>query len=112
MKRARRRWRLTHIHRLLLLALGAVAPAVAGMAVLSFAGPIGSRLRWTLAAGIVLLVWGTLAALAETASRPLQTLGNLIGALREEDFSFRARTDGSQDPLNLAYIELDRQSVV
>jgi nitrogen fixation/metabolism regulation signal transduction histidine kinase len=107
MKRARRRWRPTHIQRVSLLALGAVAPAVAGMAVLSFAAPIGSRLRWTLAAGIVLLVWGALAALGEAVSRPLQTLGNLIGALREEDFSFRARTDGSQDPLNLAFVELN-----
>jgi nitrogen fixation/metabolism regulation signal transduction histidine kinase len=56
---------------------------------------------------VVLLVWILMAAVAEAVSRPLQTLGNLIGALREEDFSFRARTDGTQDPLNLAFVELN-----
>jgi nitrogen fixation/metabolism regulation signal transduction histidine kinase len=103
----RRRWRASHTRRVVLLALGAIVPAVVGMFVLSFASPISSRLRWTLAVGVVLLCWGTLAALADAVSRPLQTLGNLIGALREEDFSFRARTDGSQDALNLAFVELN-----
>jgi two-component system, NtrC family, nitrogen regulation sensor histidine kinase NtrY len=104
--RRRRRW-LTHTRRVLLIALGALVPAVVVAVAFSVAAPITPRLRWTLAAGIVLAAWAMLAALAESVSRPLQTLGNLIGALREEDFSFRARTDGSQDPLNLAFVELN-----
>jgi nitrogen fixation/metabolism regulation signal transduction histidine kinase len=90
-----------------LLALGAVVPSAAAALALSFALPVGGRLRWTLGIGIALLTWGMLVALRETVWRPLQTLGNLIGALREEDFSFRARTDGTQDALNLAFVELN-----
>ena len=59
------------------LALGAVLPAVAAAFALSFAVPLSPRVRWTVAAGIVVLTWGMLAALAEAVSRPLQTLGNL-----------------------------------
>ena len=107
MRAGRRRRRLTHTQRVVLFALGALLPAAATAAALSFATPMTPRLRWTLAAFVVLFAWGMLVALAESVSRPLQTLGNLIGALREEDFSFRARTDGSQDPLNLAFVELN-----
>jgi len=107
MTRAPRRRRLTHTRRVVLLVIGAMLPVAAAALALSFAVPMSSRLRWTAAAGIALVAWVMLAALAEAVSRPLQTLGNLIGALREEDFSFRARTDGSHDPLNLAFVELN-----
>jgi nitrogen fixation/metabolism regulation signal transduction histidine kinase len=104
MKRAHR---LTHTRRGLLIALGAIVPPAAAAIALTWSVPIGARLRWSLAAGILFLSWGMLAALREAVARPLQTLGNLTGALREEDFSFRARTDGSEDPLNLAFVELN-----
>jgi PAS domain S-box-containing protein len=91
----------------LLLALGAVVPAAAAALALAWAAPLTRGLRVTLAVGILVLAWGMLAALREAVVRPLQTLGNLTGALREGDFSFRARTDGSEDALNLAYMELN-----
>jgi nitrogen fixation/metabolism regulation signal transduction histidine kinase len=106
MRPARRR-RLTHTRRVLLLALGAVVPAAAAALALAFSVPLSRDLRTTLVAGIVILTWGMLAALREAVVRPLQTLGNLTGAMREEDFSFRARTDGSQDALNLTFVELN-----
>ena len=104
---SRRRRRLTHTRRVLLLALGAVVPAAAAALALAWAAPLTRGLRVTLAVGILVLAWGMLAALREAVVRPLQTLGNLTGALREGDFSFRARTDGSEDPLNLAFMELN-----
>ena len=61
-----------------------------------------------MAGGIVLLAWGMLVAPWPRRWRArCRPSGNLIGALREEDFSFRARTDGTQDPLNLAFVELN-----
>ena len=39
--------------------------------------------------------------------RPLQTLSNLLGALREEDFSFRARVGRRDDPLGQALVEVN-----
>ena len=103
----RRRHRLTHTRRVLLLALGAVLPAAVVAVVLLWTTPHGTRLRWSLLTLIVVGAWVMLAALREAVVRPIQTLGNLTGALREEDFSFRARTDQSEDALNVAFVELN-----
>jgi two-component system nitrogen regulation sensor histidine kinase NtrY len=103
----KRRHRLTHTRRVVLLAAGAVLPAAIVAIVLLWTTPLGTRLRWSLVALIVVGAWVMLAGLRETVMRPLQTLGNLTGALREEDFSFRARTDQSEDPLNVAFVELN-----
>lgn len=55
------------------------------------------------------LVWGA-RRLGEHAQRPLQTLANLLGALREGDFSFRARELGHEDALGQVYAELNTLS--
>ena len=60
---------------------------------------------WTLGSRIALIaaeifVWWLLAlALQEQTIRPLQTLANVIGSLREEDYSFRARNAVPEDAL-------------
>src|SRR5262245_47095114 len=47
------------------------------------------------------------AALYEFIIRPLQTLANVVGALREEDFSFRARNAVPNDALGELSLELN-----
>ena len=42
---------------------------------------------------------GTLFVLHERTVRPLQTLSNLLSALREGDYSFRARSAAADDPM-------------
>ena len=46
-------------------------------------------------------------ALRERVVRPLQTLSNLIGAVREGDYGIRAREPGENDALGLAYLEIN-----
>jgi two-component system, NtrC family, nitrogen regulation sensor histidine kinase NtrY len=46
-------------------------------------------------------------ALHEHIIRPLQTLANVVGALREEDFSFRARNAAPNDALGELSLELN-----
>src|SRR5215471_15810867 len=46
-------------------------------------------------------------ALHEHIIRPLQTLANVVGALREEDYSFRARNAVPNDALGELSIELN-----
>jgi two-component system nitrogen regulation sensor histidine kinase NtrY len=100
--------RLTHTSRVVLLGLTAVLPFAALALTFVWTAPNHTRSwRWSVTIVLCLLLWALLAALHETVARPLQTLGNLIGALREEDFSFRARTDRGDDPLNLAFMELN-----
>jgi nitrogen fixation/metabolism regulation signal transduction histidine kinase len=55
-----------------------------------------------------LSAWWLLAlALQEQTSRPLQTLANVIAALREEDYSFRARGAAADDVLGELSLEVN-----
>jgi nitrogen fixation/metabolism regulation signal transduction histidine kinase len=68
---------------------------------------------WTLGSRIALIaaeifVWWLLAlALQEQTIRPLQTLANVIGSLREEDYSFRARNAVPEDALGELSLEVN-----
>jgi nitrogen fixation/metabolism regulation signal transduction histidine kinase len=54
------------------------------------------------------IVWWLLAlALHEQVIRPLQTLANVVAALREEDYSFRARGAASDDALGELSLEVN-----
>ena len=88
---------LTHDRRVVLIALAAALPALAAALVLLWTGDYTPRLRWTVTAVALaaLLVFAN--ALHERVVRPLQTVSNILAAMREEDFSIRARgASGSQ----------------
>ncbi len=51
--------------------------------------------------------FGVAFALRERVVRPLQTLSNMLAALREEDFSIRARGARTDDALGLALFEIN-----
>jgi nitrogen fixation/metabolism regulation signal transduction histidine kinase len=103
----RLRRRLAHDRRVELLALAAGVPALALAVLLLAKSDFSPRTQWTLGA-IVGIAWlGFAAAAREAVARPLQTLSNLLGALREEDFSFRARVGRRDDPLGQALVEVN-----
>src|SRR5678816_2925395 len=68
---------------------------------------------WTTESKIALtfleaLVWGVFALmLHEQVIRPLQTLANVVSALREEDYSFRARGAATDDALGELSMEVN-----
>jgi two-component system, NtrC family, nitrogen regulation sensor histidine kinase NtrY len=70
-------------------------------------------LGWSVESKIALFVAELLAcfllglALHEHIIRPLQTLANVVGALREEDYSFRARNAVPNDALGELSLELN-----
>jgi two-component system nitrogen regulation sensor histidine kinase NtrY len=101
-----RRW-LTHDRRVLLLALAAGIPGTALALILLWTGDFAVKTQWTL----TLLVSGLWLAFAFAAREkvifPLQTVSNLLAALREEDFSIRARGSGREDPLGEVLIEVN-----
>ena len=101
-----RRW-LTHDRRVLLFALGAGVPGTALALILLWSGDFSLKLQWTLTL-FVLALWSALAfAARERVIFPLQTVSNLLAALREEDFSIRARGSGRDDPLGEVLIEVN-----
>jgi two-component system nitrogen regulation sensor histidine kinase NtrY len=87
------------------LALLGGLPAVVVSFWLLIAGNYSGKVQWTLGA-IIIVTWLIVAAvLRERVVRPLQTLSNLLGALREGDYSIRARGADRDDALGLAFLE-------
>jgi two-component system nitrogen regulation sensor histidine kinase NtrY len=102
-----RRRRLPHDLRIQLLALGAGLPALVLAGFLLWRSDLSLQTQWTLGV-LVVVAWLAVASSArEAVARPLQTLSNLLGALREEDFSFRARVGRRDDPLGQALSEVN-----
>ena len=67
--------------------------------------PHSAKVRWTLTL-VCVGAWTTLAlTVREEVARPLQTLSNLLAALREGDFSIRGRHTRSDDALGVALDE-------
>jgi nitrogen fixation/metabolism regulation signal transduction histidine kinase len=105
MNRPRRRRDLPHDLRVLRLALLAGAPAVLTTLVLLWTTPHADKTRWTVALFAVGAWVGFALATRERVIRPLQTLSNMLAALREGDFSIRARHASRDDALGLAMHE-------
>jgi nitrogen fixation/metabolism regulation signal transduction histidine kinase len=94
----------------LLLALVGGLPGAIVTLVLLWAGGYSAKVLWTLGA-LVVGVWLAAAlAVRERVVRPLQTISNLLAALREGDFSIRARGANLEDPLGQAMAEVNALS--
>jgi two-component system nitrogen regulation sensor histidine kinase NtrY len=105
--RPRKRARLLYEHRISVYSFLVALPGLLVSAILVWVQPwtIGSRLALIAAE---LFAWWLLAlALQEQTTRPLQTLANVIGSLREEDFSFRARNATPEDALGELSLEVN-----
>ncbi len=98
---------LSHDKRVLLLAFSAGLPAVVVSLAILWTGDYTPRVRWTLTALVLLGLAGFLRALWERVVRPLQTVSNLLAAMREEDFSIRARGARGTDPLGEVLLEVN-----
>jgi len=103
----RRRARLLYENRISVYSFLVALPGLVVSAILVWmqAWSAGSRLSLI---GMELFVWWLLAlALQEQTTRPLQTLANVIGSLREEDYSFRARNAAPDDALGELSLEVN-----
>ncbi|MEX0912666.1 MAG: ATP-binding protein [Gemmatimonadota bacterium] len=92
------------------LALLTAVPAVGVSLGLLWASDLEGRTLWLLG-GLIVTSWvGGAFLLRDRIIRPIQTLANLLGALREGDFSIRARGARSDDALGLALLEINTLS--
>ena len=102
-----RRHRLLYERRIAIFAVLAALPGIV----------IATTLIWTHAWGrdvkialtlLVFFLWFILTlTLLEQIVRPLQTLSNVVSALREEDYSFRAREANPNDSLGELSLEIN-----
>jgi nitrogen fixation/metabolism regulation signal transduction histidine kinase len=105
--RPRKRTRLLYEHRINLYCFLVALPGLLVSIVLVWMQPWSMESRFALIA-LELFAWWLLAlALQEQTTRPLQTLSNVIGALREEDYSFRARNAVAEDSLGELSLEVN-----
>jgi nitrogen fixation/metabolism regulation signal transduction histidine kinase len=99
------RRRLTHDVEILILTLAAGLPAVIVSMILVWAGEHTPKVQWTLTLVIVGLWLSLSFSVRERVVTPLQTLSNLLAALREGDYSIRARGASTREPLGQVMLE-------
>src|SRR5579864_6163960 len=96
--------------RILLFALGAGIFSLGVCELMLWLGNFSSQTQWTLTFFLVLAWLIGAFALRTQVVRPLQTLSNMVAALREEDFSFRARRASRDDALGELVLEINALS--
>ncbi len=101
------RGRLSHEQRVLLLGLGAGLPALVVAVLLLWFGDYSTRTQWTITVLVVVFWVGIAFSLRARVVYPLQTLSNLLSALREEDYSIRARGAAAGDALGEVMLEVN-----
>jgi nitrogen fixation/metabolism regulation signal transduction histidine kinase len=99
--------RLRFDQRILLLALSAGLPAALVALILLWTGDYTPKVQWTLTVFIVGVWTGCSFSVRHRVVLPLQTLSNLLAALRESDFSIRARGASGDDPLGAVMLEVN-----
>jgi two-component system, NtrC family, nitrogen regulation sensor histidine kinase NtrY len=99
--------KLRYDRRILLLTMAAGGPGIIVSLLLMWSG--GYSTQSIVTVGLVMLVLWAVAAssLRHRIVFPLQTMANLLEALRESDFSFRARGARHDDPLGETLFEIN-----
>ena len=105
--RAPRRKRLSFESRVFALALLAGGAGSLTALLLLWFGGYQPKVQWTLTLFITSCWLAFAAAVRERVVRPLQTISNMLAALREGDFSLRARGSRPDDALGLALLEVN-----
>jgi two-component system, NtrC family, nitrogen regulation sensor histidine kinase NtrY len=105
--RPRKRTRLLYEHRITLYSFLVALPGLLVSGIFVWMQPWTLESRLTLIGAEIFLWWLLAMALQEQTIRPLQTLANVIGSLREEDYSFRARNAVPEDALGELSLEVN-----
>lgn len=99
--------RLKHEHRIFWIALLAGLPATAAAIIFLWIGGYSDQTKWTVMFLIVLIWLGCSSAVITKVRFPLQTISNLLAAMREGDYSIRARGGRREDALGEVIIEVN-----
>src|SRR5438046_3159963 len=92
---------VSHERRVLSLALLLALPGIVATLVLLWSDAYAPAIRGAVSSAILITAGLILKALRQAVRRPLETLGNVLAALREGDFSMRFHPSGHpEDPLD------------
>src|SRR6202023_3047228 len=101
------RYLFSHQGKLTWLILGAVAPALLIVVLILWFGDFSAKVQWTLTILIVVFGAAFISAARDHVVHPLQTMSNLLAALREGDYSIRARGARADDALGEVLLEVN-----
>lgn len=90
------------------MTLGAVGPALIVALALLWFGDFSPKVFWTLVLFMGVCALGFIASSRDHIVRPLQTMSNLLAALREGDYSIRARGARPEDALGEVLLEINQ----
>jgi two-component system nitrogen regulation sensor histidine kinase NtrY len=107
MKRLKTRWRLSYEGRITLLTFGSAVPAIIIALALLWLGEYSAKLQWTLTVVIVACFVLFISSAREHIVHPLRTMSNLLAALREGDYSIRARNASEGSALGEVLLEIN-----
>lgn len=107
MASAGRIFKLSHEARVLLLALAGGLPAVIACVTLLATEGFSARAQWTLDLLVVLCWLGFCFAARGRVAGPLRTVANLLEAMREGDYSIRARVGNPQEPMGEVMLQVN-----
>lgn len=85
-------------------------PTFVVMVILLWQGDYSSQTRWTAVLLLGVAALATAGTQKTLVLRPLQTLSNLLSAIREEDFSFKARGGNHHDSMGELVLEVNSLS--
>ncbi|HJX98683.1 MAG TPA: ATP-binding protein [Chthoniobacterales bacterium] len=101
------RHRFSHQGKLTWLILGAVGPALLIVMLMLWMGDYSAKVQWTLTILILTFAASFISAARDHVIHPLQTMSNLLAALREGDYSIRARGARGDDALGEVLLEVN-----
>src|SRR5579864_8979978 len=102
--------RLVHEQRIFVMALLAGAPGVLTSLLILWLGDYTPKVQWTLTVAIAGVWLGFCLSLRERVASPLRTLANLLEAMREGDYSIRARGSKSDDAMGEVMQQINAMS--
>ncbi len=101
------RYRLSPEGKLTWLSFGAAAPAIVVALALLWFGDYSAKVQWTLTILIAACFLVFISSAREHIVHPLQTMSNLLAALREGDYSIRARGASGDNALGEVLLEIN-----
>ena len=97
----------SHERQVVRLALLTPLPGLVIALWLLWTGHFPPPVKWSVTVLLAVSLFVLVTMLRETVVRPLQTLSNMLAAIREQDYSLRARHANGDDALGLAMLELN-----
>ncbi len=105
-----RRRRLPLERRVLFFAILAGLPGTVVTLILLSVGDFAPKTQWTVALLVVAAWWGFAGLVVQRVVYPLRTASNMLAALREGDFTLRARDARVDDAMGEVFLEINELS--